>query len=600
MNKSEKTLYVLNQTFKRYRKHLIALAVLGVMSAVLDGIGINAVIPLFSFLIGNNTPPSLNFISNAIQQIFGFFGVPFTFRSLLIFITLLFLTRAVAIAVFTYIRARITASFMFRETSEMLSETLHAKWAFLAKQKGGYLQNTLFWDVRQSTSLLDTVAQFIQSGTGFIIYFFVALSISPTITIITLGIGAVLLFGLQPLVRKTMILGEEKSIFEKKFTNYLTEHIGGLKTVKASGVGQKVIEVGRSSLEQLRVVYVKSAVMHSVGSTVIQPFSLVFILILFAFAYKLPSFDLAAFAAVLYLIQKIFIYLQSTQSTLHSVADFIPFASNILKFKNALIEHKDESIEDKKDPFIFKRNLSFRNVSFSYHTGTPVLTDISFSVPKNSFLGIIGPSGGGKTSIVDLILRLFSPNKGEILLDDVSIDKIKIDEWRRRIGYVSQDIFLMNASIRDNIKFYDDSITDEAIYDATRKAHIYEHIVNMEHGLDTIVGDHGVSLSVGQRQRVVIARSLARKPDILILDEATSALDSESELAIKETIEGIRKTITLIVIAHRVSTITNADNIIVVKDGSVIEKGSPKEMLSCSGSYLLRIVNLQGSTYRQE
>lgn len=593
MKKPQKTLHILNKTFSGYRRHLAVLTALGIMSAVLDGIGINAVIPLFSFLIGNTMPDSLNFISNSIQHLFGFFGIPFTFRSLLIFITLLFLTRAVAIAVFTYIRARITASFMFREMGQMLSETLHAKWAFLAKQKGGYLQNTLFWDVRQSTSLLDTVAQFIQSGTGFIIYFFVALSISPIITIITLGTGAVLLFGLQPLVRKTMALGEEKSTSEKNFTNYLMEHIGGLKTVKASGVGQRVVEAGRSSLERLRVVYVKSAVLHSVGAAVIQPFSLVFVLVLFAFAYKLPSFNLAAFAAVLYLIQKIFVYLQSTQSTLHSIADFIPFASNILEFKESLRENRDENGEDKKLPFVFKSALSFKNVVFSYSKKIPVLFDISFSIPKNSFLGIIGPSGGGKTSVVDLILRLLVPDKGEILLDKTQIGDIQIDEWRRKIGYVSQDIFLINASIRDNIRFYDDSVTDEAIYDAAHKAHIYDHIMKLEHGFESMAGEHGIALSVGQRQRIAIARALARKPDILILDEATSALDSESELAIKETIEDIRKTVTLVVVAHRISTITNADNIIALKDGSVIEEGKPSDMLNNPDSYLSHMVQLQ-------
>lgn len=585
------------ETFKGYRRHLVVLVVLGILSAVLDGIGINAVIPLFSFLIGNNAPPSLNFISNAIQQLFGFFGIPFTFRFLLFFIAALFLARAVAIAAFTYIRARVTASFMFREMSHMLSETLNAKWAFLAKQKGGYLQNTLFWDVRQSTSLLDTVAQFIQSGTGFVIYFFVALSISPLITLITLGTGALLLFGLQPLVRKTMVLGEEKSNFEKSFTNYLLEHIGGLKAVKASGVGQKVAEAGRAILEQLRTVYVKSAVMHSVGGAVIQPFSLVFILVLFAFAYQLPSFDLAAFAAVLYLIQKIFIYLQSTQSTFHSVADFAPFASNILRFKALLREEKDGFEEDKSTPFVFDRELSFRDVSFSYHSGDPILSRISFSVPTRSFLGIIGPSGGGKTSIVDLMLRLFSPDKGRILLDDVSINDIQINDWRRRIGYVSQDIFLMNASIRDNIRFYDDSLTDEGIMDAARKAHIYDHIIGLPHGFDTVVGDRGITLSVGQRQRIMIARALARKPEILVLDEATSSLDSESELAIKETIEGIRKTVTLIVVAHRISTITNADDIIVLKSGNIIERGSPQEMLKDQNSYLSRMVHLQSSSH---
>lgn len=594
--KKKGTFKVLTRTFGGYQRHLFLLAGLGVFGAILEGIGINAIIPLFSFLLGDTTLASADFITNAIRQSFEFFGIPFSFRFLLVFIAVLFLSRAVVITLFTYIRARITASFMFREMNLLLTNTVQAKWGFLSTQKAGYLQNTLFWDVRQSTSLLDAVTQFIQSSTGFVIYFFVALSISSTVTLITLAVGAVMLFMLRPLVRKTMILGEEKSGLEKSFANYLIEHISGLKVVKASGVGQKVINVGRMILEPLRMVYIKSAIMHSLGSAVIQPFGIVFILILFSFAYKMPSFNLAAFAAVLYLIQKIFVYLQSTQSSLHSIADFVPFASNILKFKSSLQENKDEVVEDKKRPFVYKKNLSFRDVSFSYQSGIPVLSQISFLIPKNSFLGIMGPSGGGKTSIVDLILRLFLPDKGTILLDTTPIQEIKMDEWRQRIGYVSQDIFLMNASIRDNIRFYDESMTDEIIYDAARKAHIYDHIMSLEKGFDTIVGEHGLTLSVGQRQRIVIARALARKPEILILDEATSALDAESELAIKETIEEIRKSMTLIVIAHRVSTITSADNILVLKEGSVVEYGKPQEMLDNSNSYLSRMVTLQHHT----
>lgn len=594
--KKKGTLKVLAGTFGGYQRHLFLLVILGVFGAVLEGIGINAIIPLFSFLLGDTTLASADFITNAIRQSFEFFGIPFSFRFLLVLIAVLFLARAIVITLFTYIRARIAASFMFREMNSLLTNTLQAKWGFLSTQKAGYLQNTLFWDVRQSTSLLDAVAQFIQSSTGFIIYFFVALSISATITLITLAIGAVMLFVLRPLVRKTMVLGEEKSGLEKSFANYLIEHISGLKVVKASGIGQKVISTGRAILEPLRMVYIKSAIMHSLGSAVIQPFSIIFVLVLFSFAYKMPSFNLAAFAAVLYLIQKIFVYLQSTQSSLHSIADFVPFASNILKFKSSLQENKDEVVEDKKRSFVYEKSLSFRDVSFSYQSGTPVLSQISFSISKNSFLGIMGPSGGGKTSIVDLILRLFLPDKGTILLDTTPIQEIKMDEWRQRIGYVSQDIFLMNASIRDNIRFYDESMTDEIIYDAARKAHIYDHIMSLEKGFDTIVGEHGLTLSVGQRQRIVIARALARKPEILILDEATSALDAESELAIKETIEEIRKSMTLIVIAHRVSTITSADNILVLKEGSVVEYGKPQEMLDNSNSYLSRMVTLQHHT----
>ena len=589
-----KTLRVINQTFKGYRKHFIVLTLLGILGAALEGIGVNAVIPLFSFLVGDGASLPTDFISNALQQLFAFLHVPFTLKFLLIFITAIFLLRAVSLTVFSYIRARISASFMYRETDYLFSRTLGARWPFLVGQKSGYLQNTLFWDVRQNAGLLDSVAQLTQSSTGFVIYFVIAFNLSPIIMVITLAVGGVLLFVLRPLVQRTKILGEEKSNLEKSFASHLTEHIVGLKTIKASGVGKKVAETGRVLLNRLRIIYTKSAVMHALGTTVIQPFSFLFILVLFAFAYKMPGFNLAAFAVVLYLIQKIFIYLQSTQSSLHSIADLVPFAKNTLQFKQLLRENKDVSKKSDKS-FKFNDELIFNNVSLSYRSNTPVLSDISFSIKKGTMTGIISPSGGGKTTVADLILRLFYPNDGVITLDGVPIDKIQIEEWNRHVGYVSQDIFLINTSVKDNIRFYNSSISDETILKVARQAHIYDDIMRLEDGFDTVVGNSGVTLSTGQRQRIVLARALARDPSLLILDEATSALDSESELAIKETINDIRKSVTLVVIAHRISTVVEADNIIVLEGGSITEQGKPNDMIKDSKSYLSRMIKLQAT-----
>ena len=209
-------------------------------------------------------------------------------------------------------------------------------------------------------------------------------------------------------------------------------------------------------------------------------------------------------------------------------------------------------------------------------------------------MGIIGPSGGGKTTLADLVLRLFEPTAGTITLDGVPLGEIQLAQWRHRVGYVSQDAFLMHASVRDNIRFFDDTISDADIESAMKDAHIYEEIMQLPEGLDTVLGDRGVRLSGGQRQRVALARALARKPSVLVLDEVTSALDSELEREIKRVIEALRGRITLISIAHRVSTILDADTIVVLKDGAVEESGSPQEMLANTNSYLTRILTMQG------
>ena len=181
---------------------------------------------------------------------------------------------------------------------------------------------------------------------------------------------------------------------------------------------------------------------------------------------------------------------------------------------------------------------------------------------KGEFLGLIGPSGAGKTTIVDLLLRLLKPGHGSILLDGVDISGIDMKAWRTNVGYVSQDIFLFNESIADNIRFYSSSISDNAIEEAAKLANIHEFVMELPDKYQTVVGERGIRLSGGQRQRIALARVLARRPQILILDEATSALDNESEIKIQESIQKLKGKITILVIAHRLSTILNTDRLI--------------------------------------
>ena len=240
------------------------------------------------------------------------------------------------------------------------------------------------------------------------------------------------------------------------------------------------------------------------------------------------------------------------------------------------------------DAFLFKKSFEFRDVSFGYSADQPVLQNISFEVRKGEMVGIIGPSGVGKTTLVDLILRLFSPQAGTILLDGKDIAAIKLDSWRKNIGYVAQDIFLMNDSVGNNIKFYDESMTDKQIAEAARQADLYEFIQSLPEKFETIVGERGLRLSAGQRQRIVIARILARKPELLILDEATSALDNESEAQIQAVIKKLKGRVTVFAIAHRLSTVMDSDKLMVLEGGRLVEQGEPQKLMADKNSYFFR------------
>ena len=221
------------------------------------------------------------------------------------------------------------------------------------------------------------------------------------------------------------------------------------------------------------------------------------------------------------------------------------------------------------------------------------MSNVNFSLKKGEMVGLIGPSGAGKTTIVDLILRLFDPTEGKILIDGDDIKNLDIKDWRKNIGYVSQDIFLQNDTISNNIKFYNDDISEQDIIEGAKMANIYDFINNLPNKFQTIIGERGVLLSGGQRQRIIIARILARKPKLLILDEATSALDNESEIQVQKVIENLKGKITALVIAHRLSTIINSDRLLVIDKGKIVEQGKPQELLEDKESYFYKVYNIR-------
>ena len=586
-NSTFKNLTILWHTFRNYRVQIIVLVALSIISATLDGVGINALIPLISFYTNASSGPT-DFISQAIQALFSFFHVPFMFRYLLGFILGLFLLRAVMITLSGYIRGRIGADFMGRESEEMLKRMLHASWAFLLKQKIGTLQATLVRDIQRTENLLSVFGQIIQSFSGLLIYALVALNISPLMTLCALGAGVFLLVVVRPLMMRIQSTGNVLIATEKSYMHFLSEHIISMKAVKAAGAEERALGSGGALVRTLRALSIRMALIRSLSGSLFQPFSLIFVIILFSITYRLPNFSMISFAATLYLIQKIFTYLESGQGALNGIRESIPYAQNVDAFKRLLDEHREDTSADAK-PFRFERSIEFKKVSFSYDGGKSVLSEANFSITKGETVGLIGPSGAGKTSIADILLRLFRPTAGDLLIDGKQATSISIESWRRHIGYVSQDVFLLNRSIEENIRFYNQDLNREDIERAAKQANIYNFILEQPEGFQTIVGDRGVMLSGGQRQRVALARALANKPELLILDEATSALDHESEKLIHESIRALHGKVTVFIIAHRPSTVAEADTILVLNHGRILERGAPSELLKKSDSYFAKM-----------
>lgn len=573
--------------FGKYRRHVTALVVFGFLSAILEGIGINAVIPLLSFFTGDGGAAP-DFISKSIQGLFAFLHIPFSFRYLLGFILGLFILRAVSMVVFGYIRGWISADFLGKESERVLRLTLHASWPFLLKQKIGTMHNTLVRDIQCMGSLLGVVSQIIQSFSGFLIYLLVAVNISPIMTLYTLVGGAILFFVVRPFLYRTRNIGEQVAGVEKQFAQFLSEHVIGMKSIKAAGATHAALTGGTTHIHLLRTLSIRQAFIRSASTSLFQPFSIVLVVVLFLLTYRAPDFSIIAFGATLYLIQKIFTYLESGQNALHSIGELLPYAQNVANFKKMLEEHREQVAQGER-PFSFENALTFNQISFWHAESQPVLTNVSFSIARGETIGLIGPSGAGKTSIADLILRLFRPTSGTLSLDGGPADEIDMEDWRRHVGYVAQDVFLFNESLKENIRFYRPGLSQEDIEEAAKQANIYDFITKLPEGFETKTGDRGTMLSGGQRQRIALARALAGSPSLLILDEATSALDHESERLIHESIRALHGKLTVLIIAHRPSTVAEADKIFVLDRGRVVEHGTPQELLQNSNSYFSKM-----------
>ena len=229
--------------------------------------------------------------------------------------------------------------------------------------------------------------------------------------------------------------------------------------------------------------------------------------------------------------------------------------------------------------------IAFENVSFSYEEGETVIENMSFRLPAGKTLALVGPSGGGKTTICHIIPRFYNINSGTVRLDGHDISKITLHSLRQNVGIVAQDVFLFNASIYDNIAYGTPGATPEAVEEAARRADIHDYIVSLPDGYNTLVGERGVRLSGGQKQRVAIARAFLKNPPVLILDEATSALDNASEAMIQASLEELSRGRTTVVVAHRLTTVKNADEILVVTDHGIVERGTHDTLIQSGGVY---------------
>ena len=455
--------------------------------------------------------------------------------------------------------------------------------------KTGTLVSRIMSDVEGVRNLIGTgVMDFVGSLLTAAFSFFILMRISPAMTLLAAAIIAFFSLGLRRVFSIQRGIYHDRSVRFAEITGRLTESLAGARVVKGYRAEERESAQFAVSVRGLLKSYMRSITASSVmslSSTAVA--GIVGALVMLLGAKQMLSGSLTLGNYVTYNI--FLLYLIAPAFQLVSLGTQITEAIAGVDRTREVLREAEEDSDPRRTYTIpageLNGNIRFENVSFEYEAGKPVLNNLNFEAPPGTVTALVGPSGSGKSTIISLVSAFHNPVSGAILVDGVDLATVALGSYRSNLGLVLQESFLFDGSIHDNVAFARPDATREEVIEASRIARVDEFAQRFPEGYETVVGERGVKLSGGQRQRISIARAILADPKILILDEATSSLDSESEALIQEGLSYLMAGRTTFVIAHRLSTIRRADQILVIEDGLIRERGTHSSLLAARGRY---------------
>lgn len=457
-----------------------------------------------------------------------------------------------------------------------------ARWLFFSSSKQGTILNTFIREMTVVGDAFGAMAVFFASLLRLIFYLAVPFYISWQLTSLSLGISLLLASPFLLLGKVNYRLGKLNTSTANELEAVIYESLSLAKVILGFGnQGKSVHDLGRA-FDAHRRVTLKSQTLRNATPAVYEPLGTLVLVIALLMAQKF-AIPFSEMAVLLWALRKSIPSVGGLPMQRNSLMNFFPSYEQVKSLRQRARELEQRSGEL---PFTgFHREIAVENLTFAYPGYEPTLVDINLRIPKGKMVAFVGESGAGKSTLIDMIMGFNEPMSGRITFDGVPLQRFDINSFRRQIGYVPQDSILFDLTIRDNLRWANEAATDSEIKEACRQANADEFIEQFPDGYATLVGDRGVRLSGGQRQRIAIARALLRDPEILVLDEATSDLDSQSERLIQQALEELRTERTVVVIAHRLSTVAMADQIMVLEGGRLVEQGTHQELLALNGHY---------------
>lgn len=451
----------------------------------------------------------------------------------------------------------------------------HADWLFFSRSRSSDFMHVLTAEVERVDEATYYLLHLVATAIVTLIYTIFALRLSAAMTGVAFVCGAGVTMLLRGKTRIAHLAGQELSQATSHLYAAATEHLSGMKTAKSYGAEDRHVDLFATLMKRVRSQCIRMA---RSGAELHCWFEIGSVLVLSLIVYvalEVLAMSTAEVLLLLFLFARMMPRFADMQQSYQSFVALLPAFTMVTKLQ-ARCEAAAESNAERMEEVTLRRGIHFEQVSFSYQGDDKVsaVRSLDLIIKAGQTTAIIGPSGAGKSTIADLVMGLLVPDQGRVLVDGIPLSPERMRAWREQIGYVSQDTFLFHDTIRANLLWAQPDAGDADIRQALRSAAAEGFVFGLPEGLDTILGDRGVLVSGGERQRLALARALLRRPSLLILDEATSNLDSENERRIQRAIENLRGQMTILVITHRLSAIRNADVIYVLERGRVVESGT--------------------------